>query len=313
MITPPSDIYGTELERTATVLVTAEDATTTLTYTVLFNVLPPNDDASLSNLYVDGETIAGFNTNTYSYMYYVAYSQTQVPIVSAVPTDSNAEVQVTHAVNLDGTQAERTSTVLVIAEDGITELIYEVVFNKMTVSDDATLSNLTVNGETVQNFHPSVVNYIVTLPFGSETPFVLGTPSHEYAEVTVNNAVDLHGTDEERTTTIEVTAEDGETIRLYSILFNVSLVGINKPEGISISLYPNPASSELIVNSTGFRFNKAERVQIINSVGKIQTANILNISEKQINISVNNLSNGLYFLVVIRDGKQFSKRFVVLK
>ncbi|MEA2041135.1 MAG: hypothetical protein U9N85_01095, partial [Bacteroidota bacterium] len=61
-ITQATNLSGSTAQRTATVLVTAEDGTTELSYSVIFNVLPPNDDATLNNLTVSGSTIAGFNS-----------------------------------------------------------------------------------------------------------------------------------------------------------------------------------------------------------------------------------------------------------
>ncbi|MEA2041136.1 MAG: T9SS type A sorting domain-containing protein, partial [Bacteroidota bacterium] len=308
---PATNVNGTEPERTTTAVVTAEDGTTELTYSVIFNVLPPNDDATLVDLQVDGETIAGFSSGTYTYMYYVAFSEVQVPLVTAFAADENAQIQITQAVNLDGTQEERTTTIVVTAEDEITELSYQVVFTKLPASIDATLSDLTVNGETIDGFYPAVVNYNMDLPEGSDIPVVLGTPNHEYAQILIQNATNLQGSEEERTTTIEVTAEDGETVREYSILFNIilSTTGTN---AASIKLFPNPARTLVNIEASRFNTNTIQQIRLVSYTGKVIQIHP-NLSGKQFNFSVNHLPDGIYILQIKTKDKHFVKRFTVVK
>ena len=61
---------------------------------------------------------------------------TEIPVVSAVTNDDNAVVTVTDATNLAGTEAERTSTVLITAEDGVTTKTYVVIFSLSVGIDD---------------------------------------------------------------------------------------------------------------------------------------------------------------------------------
>jgi len=127
VITQATDVEGNLAARTATVVVTAEDGTTTKTYTVEFSVAL-NNDATLSDLTVDAVTVSGFDAATYVYNVEVPNGTTVVPTVAAIENDVNANAVVTQATNLDGTIAERTAEVVVTAEDGTTELTYEVIF-----------------------------------------------------------------------------------------------------------------------------------------------------------------------------------------
>ncbi|MCD4833727.1 MAG: Ig-like domain-containing protein [Bacteroidales bacterium] len=88
-----------------------------------------NNDATLSDLTVDGETVDGFSATIYTYNVEVPYGTTVVPTVAATENDPDANAVVTQATNLDGTEAERTATVVVTAEDGTTELTYSIVFS----------------------------------------------------------------------------------------------------------------------------------------------------------------------------------------
>jgi hypothetical protein len=60
----------------ATVLVTAEDGTTTKTYTVTFTMAPPSTDATLSDLRVNDVTVPGFAADKFEYTIDVPYGTT---------------------------------------------------------------------------------------------------------------------------------------------------------------------------------------------------------------------------------------------
>jgi beta-glucanase (GH16 family) len=86
-----------------------------------------------------------------------------------------------------------------------------------SVSTDASLANLKVNGESLADFSSSKLEYTVSLAQGtSEVPDVTVTSKDENAEIEVTPASDLPGT-----TSILVTAEDGETTQTYSVNFTL--------------------------------------------------------------------------------------------
>ena len=89
---------------------------------------------------------------------------------------------------------------------------------------NAILSELNVNGKTIEGFDPAVKSYIYHLPMGqTEVPSVEGVPVVDGADVLVIPATDLNGDVDARTTTVEVTAKDMVTKEVYSVLFNPSL------------------------------------------------------------------------------------------
>jgi hypothetical protein len=111
----------------ATVVVTAQDGTTTLTYTVNFSVAPPGTDATLSDLIVDGITVTGFNPSTHNYFIELPYGTTIPPPITATLNDTNASMVITNAPALPG-----TGTVEVTAENGVTTLTYTIYFTVST-------------------------------------------------------------------------------------------------------------------------------------------------------------------------------------
>jgi hypothetical protein len=160
---PDAEVKTTQadsLPGTATVVVTAADGITTRNYEIHFSVAA-NTDASLSDLRVGGETIEGFAPETLTYNVILPYGTTEVPEVTAITTDPNAEVEITQADDLPG-----TATVFVTAADGTTTKTYEINFS-VAANTDASLSDLKVDGNTVEGFVPERLTYNVVLPSGT--------------------------------------------------------------------------------------------------------------------------------------------------
>ncbi|MBN2830107.1 MAG: hypothetical protein JXR56_07295, partial [Candidatus Cloacimonetes bacterium] len=82
-----------------------------------------SDDASLTDLLIDGVSIDGFATGTYLYNVELAEGTTVVPTVTATTNNPNASYIVNAAASLPG-----TTDVVVTAEDGATILTYSIAF-----------------------------------------------------------------------------------------------------------------------------------------------------------------------------------------
>ena len=108
---------------TTTLVVTAEDGTTTKTYKINFSVpAAASTDATLSDLKVGGTTITGFSAATTEYNYNIGVYET-IPEVTYTVNDANASVDYTAATN-----ATLVATIDVTAEDGTTTKTYTVTF-----------------------------------------------------------------------------------------------------------------------------------------------------------------------------------------
>jgi Bacterial Ig-like domain (group 2)/Family of unknown function (DUF5689)/Lamin Tail Domain/Secretion system C-terminal sorting domain len=88
----------------------------------------PSDDASITDLLIDGTSVTGFTPAQLSYDVVLHHSTTTVPVVTAVTSNDSAKVTVTDATDLAGDEAARTTTVLITAEDGLATKTYTVVF-----------------------------------------------------------------------------------------------------------------------------------------------------------------------------------------
>ncbi len=272
----------------AILVVTAEDGVTTLTYTVSFYYL--GYDATLSDLTVDGTTIDGFDPNITSYQYLVT-DITPIPVVDGTTNDPAANLTTTQATAIPG-----DATLLVVAEDGVTELTYTVHF--YTLSTDATLSDLTVDGTTVEGFTPTTYYYEVDVPEGHPVPVIDGTTSDSLATMDITQAATIPDDG-----IIVVTAQDETTQLTYTVHFNL-ITGVDENNKLSVTTYPNPVKD--IIYFTGIK--NINQIDIVNLMGeKIISKRI--ITDKGIKISF--LDDGIYFAIIhFKNGTAISNKFI---
>ncbi len=227
------------LSDTTVIVVTAEDEITTETYKVAFTVAAPlSDDATLSDLKVDGTSIAGFKADSMVYTVELAFGTTDVPDVTPTTNVTSATFGIDTAATLSD-----TTVVVVTAEDGITTETYKVAFTVAAASDDATLSDLQVDGTTVAGFAAATESYDVELAAGTTTvPTVVATTTDANAEAVVTDATELPGA-----TTVLVTAEDGTTTKTYTINFTVNIISVSEIEEGSIVVYPTISNGNFTV------------------------------------------------------------------
>ncbi|MDD3876978.1 MAG: T9SS type A sorting domain-containing protein [Bacteroidales bacterium] len=147
-IVPATDVTSaTQANRTTTVTVVSQDLSETKIYTVVFNVATTvSNDATLSALTSSVGTLSPtFSAATYYYTVQLPYGTTTTPTVTATTTFPYAVATVTPATDVNSTDSLlRTTLVTVVAEDGITTLIYKVQFNPtiLTVVDVANIAAL---------------------------------------------------------------------------------------------------------------------------------------------------------------------------
>ena len=102
------------VDGTATVLVTAEDGTTTRTYTVSFTLpAAQSTDATLKSLSIDGQALADFRADSLDYSHVIAFTVAAIPVISAEVNDISATMVITQAEAVPG-----TATVVVTAQAG---------------------------------------------------------------------------------------------------------------------------------------------------------------------------------------------------
>ena len=219
-----------------TVLVTAQDGTTTKTYTLnVTRAAPPSNNADLANLVNSVGTLSpAFNAATISYTASVSNTTTSITVT---PTLAQADATVT--VNGAPVISETPSlevplivgvtpiTILVTAQDGATTKTYTVdVTRAAPPSNDADLANLEPGVGTLSPaFSASTIGYTATVSNTTTSITVTPTLAQADATVTVNGAPVISGTPSLEVPlivgvtpiTILVTAQDGTTTKTYTI------------------------------------------------------------------------------------------------
>jgi len=226
-----------------TVVVTAQDGITNLTYKVNFAVTAPRTNATLADLKVDGATVEGFSPATLEYTITYPYGTTVIPSVSYTVADGAAS-----AVKADAVAIPGSTTVVVTAQDGITNLAYKVNFAVTAPRTNATLTDLKVDGATVEGFSPATLEYTITYPYGTTTvPTVSYTVADGAASAVKADAVAIPGS-----TTVVVTAQDGITNLTYKVNFAVTAPRTNatladlKVDGVTVAGF-SPNTLEYII------------------------------------------------------------------
>ena len=148
---------GTVDGELTTITVKSADGKSTTTYKIKF-VSSVSNNARLADIRVNGETVSGFNTYLQNYNVELPYGTTAAPVVEATPQDATADVEITQPTSVNG-----KAKIVVTAQDGTTQLTYDLSFSVAALSD-ATLKNIFINGDPLPGFQPSKSNYTVSLP-----------------------------------------------------------------------------------------------------------------------------------------------------
>ena len=218
-----------------TVVVTAEDGSTTKTYTVtVTRAAPPapSTDATVKGLTLSGIDFGTFASGTASYSATVANDVSQT-LVNAKLNHSGAS----YITKIGGlivppgglwtkvflATGVNVITIEAIAEDRRTRKIYTVTVTREAASTDATLKGLTLSGIDFGTFASDTASY---------TAEVTNTPTETTVTPTVNHSgaqyvIKLGGVEDEDGTislavgsnviTVEVTAEDRQTTKTYTV------------------------------------------------------------------------------------------------
>ena len=218
--------------------VTAQDGDTTKTYTVTVTraaaQTPQSDDATLNELTLSGVTLSpAFAPGTITYTASVANS-VESTTVTATASHARATAMVTpadadantagHQVNLGVGDTEITAEVT--AEDGSTMKTYTLTVTRAPAgaSSDATLSGLTLSGVTLSPaFASGTITYTASVDNSVSATTVTAVTTDDKAtrKILIRGVQDLDADVDlavgDNTITVEVTAEDGNTTKTYTV------------------------------------------------------------------------------------------------
>ncbi|MGB3592419.1 MAG: T9SS type A sorting domain-containing protein [Nonlabens sp.] len=158
-----------------------------------------------------------------------------------------------------------------------------VQVDNRTPATDPTLSDLTVDGTTVEDFAPNTVTYNVDLPTGTTTvPTVAGTANQPGATVTVTQAASVNDD-----ATVTVTALDGTTTRTYTVSFMELAPAIPvapqiQSDGANLFVYSDLGDMTNTVsnfNFLAFSNNGADYQQVdLDNDGNVETGSATNLN-----------------------------------
>ncbi|TCO09874.1 LamG-like jellyroll fold domain-containing protein [Natronoflexus pectinivorans] len=121
VINSPDNLPGT-----VTIEVTSANGEYSNTYSIeLLLLMGEIDDATLIELLIDGVALENFDPAVLNYTIELPEGTTTVPVVTAESTNQGADVVITEATEIPG-----TTTIVVTAQDGITQLTYTVEFTE---------------------------------------------------------------------------------------------------------------------------------------------------------------------------------------
>ena len=142
--------------------------------------------SSLNMIYLDGQPLEGFNPAVTSYSHALPIGTTQLPTITYDQGDEYQTVTVT-AGGING-----TTRITVKAQDGSTT-VYQITFS-VGKATNATLKMIYLDGQPLEGFDPSVLDYDCPLPQGTtKLPVVTYEQGDPYQTITVRSSGDLNG------------------------------------------------------------------------------------------------------------------------
>ncbi len=250
-------------------------------------------DATLSDLFLEGVQVDGFDASTQSMDIVLPASTTEVPTLSATATDSNATLVVTPATSLPG-----STFIEVTAEDGTTKLTYTINFSFPSV--DTRLSDLQVDSVTVDGFNSDTLIYDIVLPYGTDSvPTVTATAEDINAAIDISPATGLPGS-----TIVVVTAEDGITNRTYTINFTVEGQSyLTSADQGTIKVYPTISKGDFMIRTNSTKSS----VKVYGFKGDVISEEVFEGADFRLSLA----HAGIYIIKV--ENEMCTKTFKVIK
>jgi len=208
-ITQPTNPFGT-----ANVLVISENDLNNKTYTIVFqrkgNPLLVDLYYSLGN---DTYQVPNFSPTTFTYNVSLPMATTETPIIGYVLEDNTCFEEV-----LQQPDSPNGTFKLEISTWNYDEVVTYTLNFTVLISQEALLSDLRVNGETVPNFDPHTFNYTIDMyPYGTEIPFVEAELMYPDATEVTTQIEAFPGT-----ATVLVTAGNPSIKKTYSVSFSMN-------------------------------------------------------------------------------------------
>ena len=171
--------YGNLTDQPTTIVVRAEDGSSTTTYRIQFQKAA-SSNAKLAGITINGEPLTGFSATKYNYNVDLPYGTTAAPVVAAEKQEDAQTIAITQPTSVNG-----TATIKVTAANKTTTQTYTIAF-KVGLLADNELQDIQVNGKSIPGFNPSQTIYKVSLPVGTTAmPTVTAVSKYPQGEQTI--------------------------------------------------------------------------------------------------------------------------------
>lgn len=211
--TEQQQVFSSTIADTTTLLVVAEDGSC-MTYKVFFQH-QLSQNADLVTINVNGIPMENFQSDIYQYEMFIAYGA-PLPVLTGVKQEAEQTITQTQdtVISLKGDSVINVHF-LVQAEDITYENEYTVAIT-LGRNTDAHLMAIALRGTALKDFDPSVTDYKISFPVGSDTTvfYTVADVAYRLADpkaTAVVTELDHH------TLQIDVLAQDQQTRNIYTI------------------------------------------------------------------------------------------------
>ena len=231
-------------------VVTAQDGTTKITYTITVT-RATSSDATLSNLVVSTGTIKpAFTAATTAYTLAVGNGITSIT-VKPTTNEPNATVKVNGIAVAQGASSgaitlavgANTITAIITAQNGVTTKNYKITVTRAASTNAKLLSLATSSGALSPAFNNTVTSYTRAVPNTVSSITFTPTVVDKTATITVNGTAATSGTASaaqplvvgNNIVNIKVTAQDGVTTITYTVTVTRAMGSVNtvyEPVGV---------------------------------------------------------------------------------
>lgn len=211
--------------------VTAVDEKTVNTYTLRF-VIPQSKNTNLSMIYLNGDSLAGFEPDLYFYQVELPVGTHELPEVVA------QKAEAVQTILPYTTDPEKMQTVITVqAEDPATRVsTYTVVF-RYTRSDADTLKMIYADGDSLFGFEPTRFYYTYSLPVGTPAFPVLDQDLADEWQTVTMDTVEL--TQSTLIRQLNVTSESGKK-NTYTVTYTILKSDVDTLQMLLVDQKPMP-------------------------------------------------------------------------
>ena len=276
--------------------VVAEDGTTKILYNLVVTVVDPYITSDFYLVHQDRYLVDMFQANTLVSTF-----------LSRVVASTGSTVTVVDNLgNVRSPEGIMYKDDKLMVSDGPNTTVYNLKDMFDAYSTDATLLDLKVNGVSMEGFDPAVSSYVVVLNQSEgipPLPLVSADANYRSSLLTLTQAVNLQGTQVERTAVVRVIAEDGTTELTYTVQFDLN-VGTDKMEEKLLKIYSE--GKNIHIRSSNPEIN--DHVEVYNVAGRKVLSRKIYTSFERIQITD---PAGLYIVKVKSGNKTVIEKLIL--